>query len=101
MMKKVEEAYEAFFKIYNDTMVAKLIQETQPKWFRNEKDLKIGDVIYFRKDEGSAIKGSWTTGLVDDVVRGSDGLVREATVKYFNSSETSPHRTTRSVRTLV
>ena len=27
------------------------MQDTQPKWFRTEKDLKIGDVVYFRKDE--------------------------------------------------
>ena len=101
MMKKVEETYQIFYKIYNDTMVARMIMETQPKWFRTERDLKVGDVVYFRKSEGSAIKGSWTTGVCEEVTRGKDGLIREATVKYFNSSEETPRYTTRSVRTLV
>ena len=38
---------------------------------------------------------------MEDVVRGSDGLIREASVKYFNSTEDTPRYTTRSVRTLV
>ena len=101
MMNKVEEAFKTFYKIYNDTMVAKLLQDTQPKWFRSEKDLKVGDVVYFRKDEGSAIKGAWTTGVVEEIVKSGDGLVREATVKYCNSTEDTPRFTDRSVRTLV
>ena len=101
MMKKVEEAFQIFYKIYNDTMVAKMIMEMQPKWFRTEKDLKVGDIVYFRKNEGSAIKGSWTTGVCEEVTRGRDDLIREATVKYFNSTENTPRYTTRSVRTLV
>ena len=101
MMDKVRRIYDVFYKLYNDTMVAKLIQETNAKWFRSSKDLKVDDVVYFRKNEGSAVKGEWTVGMVDSVKFGRDGLVREAVVKYSNSSEDFPRYTTRSVRTLV
>ena len=101
IMKKVEEVYKSFYKIYNDTMVAKLIQEAQPKWFRNDRDLKVDDVVFFRKSEGSAIKGSWTVGMVDSITYGADGLIREAAIKYCNASEQIPRYTTRAVRSLV
>ena len=57
--------------------------------------------MYFRKSEGSVIKGSWTLGLVEAVKRGMDGLIREATVKYCNASEDIPRYTDRSIRSLV
>ena len=101
MMDKVEEAYQLFYKLYNDTMVAKLIQETNPKWFRSDKDIKIDDVVYFRKEEGSAIKGAWTVGCVEEVHGGKDGLIREAKIRYCNPSENVSRYTTRSVRTIV
>ena len=101
MMDKVEKAYNVFYKLYNDTMVAKLIQETNAKWFRSSEDLKVDDVVYFRKAEGSVIKGEWTVGAVESVKFGRDGLVREATVKYCNPSENIPRYTTRAARSLV
>ena len=101
MMDKVEKAYNVFYKLYNDTMVAKLIQETNAKWFRSSEDLKVDDVVYFRKSEGSVIKGEWTVGAVESVKFGRDGLVREATVKYCNPSENTPRYTTRAARSLV
>ena len=101
MMQKVESAYKVFYKLYNDTMVAKLIQESQPKWFRCDKDLKVNDVVYFRKSEGSAIKGDWTVGIVEAIKRGMDGLIREATIKYSNPSEGTHRYTERAIRSLV
>ena len=101
MMDKVEKAYEVFYKLYNDTMVAKLIQETNPKWFRSDKDIKIDDVVYFRKDEGSALKGAWTVGCVEEITGGKDGLIREAKIRYCNPSEGVPRFTSRPVRTIV
>ena len=58
MMQKVHKAYDIFYKVYNDTMIPKLMQELQPKWYRTDRDLKIGDVVYFRKLEASAVKGA-------------------------------------------
>ena len=101
MMDKVEKSYEIFYKLYNDTMIAKLIQDTNAKWFRSAEDLKVEDVVYFRKHESSAVKGEWTVGVIESVKFGRDGLVREACVKYCNLSEEFPRYTTRAVRSLV
>ena len=101
MMDKVDKTYKTFYQLYNDTMVAKLIMETQPKWFRSDRDLKVDDLVYFRKDEGSPIKRPWTVGVIVNVKRGRDGLIREATIKYCNHSENVPRYTDRSVRTIV
>ena len=101
MMDKVQKCYEIFYKLYNDTMVAKLIQETNPKWFKSSQDLKVDDVVYFRKLESSAVQGNWSVGVVDSVKFGRDGHIREATVKYVNPSEACSRYTTRSVRSLV
>ena len=46
LMVKVEQAYDAFFNIWNATMVPKLIP--QPKWFKDSPELKPGDIVYFQ-----------------------------------------------------
>ena len=61
--------------------------------FKADKDTKVGDVVYFRKEEASAFKGAWTVGCVEEIERGRDGLVREAVVRYVNASEQTPRYT--------
>ena len=48
LMVKVEQTYDAFFKIWNAIMVPKLIP--QPKWFKDSRELKPGDIVYFQKN---------------------------------------------------
>ena len=47
MMEKVEKAYVAFFKIWNEVMVPKLMKLN--KWFESKGMLAVGDVVYFQK----------------------------------------------------
>ena len=101
MMKKVEETYQIFYNIYNDTMVMKLLLEIQPKWFKSDRDTKVGDVVFFRKDEASPLKGSWTVGSIEVVERGRDGLIREVWIRYVNASENTPRFTNRAIRKVV
>ena len=98
MMKKVEETYEAFFKIWNLSMIPKLIP--QPKWFKESPELKIEDIVYFQKTE-SELSSDWSVGQVDSVIRSRDGVVRRANVRYFNHSEKEPRFSDRAVRSLV
>jgi hypothetical protein len=86
----------------------------KPKWFRSDKDLVSGDLVYFIKREG-ALENKWTMGMVESVKKGRDGIIREAVIKYCNSSEqklslgkndkqldsTFPRYTERSVRKLI
>ena len=55
----------------------------QPKWCKQERDLKEGDIVFFQKDE-SALAIRWTLGTIDQLVIGRDGLARRAMVKYQN-----------------
>ena len=42
--------------------------QDKPKWFKTDKELKVGDLVYFRKKE-SALEGKWAIGVVDDIER--------------------------------
>ena len=48
MLKQVEETYLAWFKIWPNTLVPKLMYT--PKWFKSDKDLEVGNLVYFKKD---------------------------------------------------
>ena len=98
MLEHVDNLYSAWFKVFKDTVVPRLVH--QPKWFKVDKDLKEGDIVYFQKRE-SELGSSWTVGEVDQVVVGRDGLIRRAIIKYFNSSENHPQFTDRAVRKLI
>ena len=76
----------------------KLIQ--QPKWFKNDINMKKGDVVLFNKSEGSLI-GEYKYGMVEEAKLGADGCVRSVVVKYKNSTENVFHTTNRAVRSLV
>ena len=44
--------------------------------FRSDKDLLEGDLVYFVKKEGK-LSNKWTIGMVDSVLKGRDGILRE------------------------
>ena len=98
MVEKVEKLYSAWYKLWKVAVIPKLIR--QPKWFKTDKHLKPGDLVYFEKDSGKATS-VWIMGRVDQVMHGQDGLVREATVAYRNFSENFNRLTNRAARSLV
>ena len=98
MVERVMKAYEAWFKIWSDSYIPKLL--FKPKWFQDDKDLKIGDLVYFQKSETELGGGTWNFGMISGLERGRDGLIRKAVVKYRNATETQDRETERSVRKL-
>ena len=98
IMKNVLDIYDSFFKVYDIAVIPKLIP--QPKWFRDSPEIKVDDVVYFRKSE-SDMSSRWTVGQIDSVTRSKDGIVRRADVRYFNHGENKPRITDRGVRSLV
>ena len=72
-----------------------------PKWFRSDRDLEVGNLVYFQKDPDTAFETKWVIGIIDKVERSRDGLVRIVTVKYFNGLDKTPQFTKRTVRKLV
>ena len=97
MVERVVKAYEAWFKVWSDSYVPKLL--FRPKWFKNESDLKIGDLVYFQKSD-SELGGSWMLGMIAEIERSRDGLIRKVTLKYRNATESQDRTTDRSVRKL-
>ena len=99
ILKKVDETYSAWFKIWLNTLVPKLM--FAPKWFRTDKDLELGNLVYFQKDPDTTFDTKWVVGKVDEIERSRDGIIRMVTVKYFNGQDKTPQYTKRTVRKLV
>ena len=97
MVEKVVKAYEAWFKVWSESYIPKLL--FRPKWFKDDSDLKIGDLVYFQKSE-SELGSNWIFGMIAGIDRSRDGLIRKVTVKYRNASESQDRETDRSVRKL-
>ena len=97
-MSKIEKAYDVFYKIWNSVMVPKRMK--QNKWYKEDEELKPGDVIYFQKEEGD-LASKWSLGLVHEVVRGKDQKVRRISIKYQNAGETIPRYTDRAARSTI
>ena len=99
MVAKVNETYQALFKVWADTYVPKLIYA--PKWHKDDSNLKPGDLVYMKKSPDNKLESKWVIGIVEQAVPGRDGKVRRVIVKYHNASEAGPQLTDRAVRTLV
>ena len=103
LLDHVDKLYSGWFKVFKETVVPRLIH--QPKWFRMEKDLTTGDIVYFKKED-SALGITWKVGEVDQVIVGRDGHVRRAIVKYSVVNENDPQKvslqvTDRAAKSLV
>ena len=99
IMENVEKCYSGWFKIWNNVLIPKLMRV--PKWFKTDKDLKDGDIVYFQKRESELGSGKWIIGQVENVTKGKDGLIREASIRYQNHNENHSRITDRAVRKLV
>ena len=98
ILSRVDEVYETWFKIWRKTLVPKLMN--QQKWFRSDRDLNVGDLVYFRKTD-SGLDGKWITGMIEAVERGRDKLIRMVDIRYQDYGETQPRITSRTVRQLI
>ena len=99
MMAEVQKRTEAWFKIFRDACVPRLL--LQQKWFRNERDLSVGDLVFFRKTDSELGDGDWIVGMVEQVIPSKDGLIRQAVIKYRNATEAFDRFSTRTTRKLV
>ena len=73
----------------------------QPKWYKTDEHLKLGDIVLFRESEGSIVAGRYKYGIVDEVQESADGRIRSATIRYRNATEDFDRTTNRAVRSLV
>ena len=73
----------------------------RPVNWKNEDNLKEGDVVLFRKCEGSVGAGTYQYGIVQAVKPSADGVVRNVLVKYRNADEGKDRQTKRAVKSLI
>ena len=69
------------------------------KWVDGDSEIKVGDIVYFRKQENE-LASEWTLGKVDQVEVSKDGIVRRVHIKYQNFGEDFPRYTDRAARSL-
>ena len=98
LMRLKVEVFQAWWEAWLVSALPKLVPK--PKWFSNDQDLKVGDVVIFVKDEGS-YSGEYKFGIIDGVNVSKDGKIRSVVVKYRNAQEEIMRTTHRAVRTLV
>ena len=97
MVERVVKTYEAWYKVWSDSYIPKLM--FKPKWFNSDSDLKLGDLVYFRKSE-SDLGAPWILGTVAALEWSRDEKIRKVTIKYRNATEAQDRTTYRSVRNL-
>ena len=99
LMKKIESLYSAFYKVWNTSHVPKLLKA--PKWYKeSEEDLKVDDIVYFRKVENE-LSSKWTVGKIVKATKGRDGHVRRVDIEYKNHNEDVPRVTDRAARSVI
>ena len=101
LMDKIVGAYESFFKVWNTSLIPKMMKAS--KWSAGKSEpLLVGDIVYFKKVENN-ISSSWTVGKVVSIEIGRDGIPRRAEVEYHNPGASFGKKqvTDRAVRSLV
>ena len=60
---------------------------------QNDKDLKVGDLVYFQKESDNKLISKWIIGIIDQVIRSKNGRVQRVIVRYQNHNEEGPRFT--------
>ena len=98
IIEQNKSLYQAWFKAWLTSYVPLLM--FQPKWFKSDRDPKIGDVVLFLKSE-SELDKQYQYGIISDLKVSRDGKIRQVEVEYQNSSEHTKRRVFRGTREIV
>ena len=98
ILESNERIYNAWFENWLVSHVPNLIP--QPKWFKNDFHIQVGDIVLITKDD-SVFNTTYQYGIVDAIEVSRDGKSRKALIRYRNHNETFDRTTHRSVRKLV
>ena len=98
VMEENGRIFNTWFDAWLVSYVPKLMEK--PKWYLTDRDMKICDIVLFLKQEGALAK-TYQYGMVHEVEKGQDGVIRKALIKYRNYNENIDRFTLRSVRQLI
>ena len=73
----------------------------KPVYWKKDDNLQKGDVVLFRKGEGTVGSGTYQYGMIESVFPTKDGAARNVMVKYRNADENQDRSTKRSVKALI
>ena len=93
-----KKIYDAWFECWLTAHVPNLM--SQPKWFKSDTNIKIGDIVLLTKQD-SSLASTYQFGRVQKVYTGRDRKIREVDVEYVNNNEKVKRVTHRAVRSLV
>ena len=98
ILEQHNDLYEAWFRAWLISYVPDLM--FQPKWFKSDRDPKVGDVVLFLKSQKEFEK-LYQYGVICDLKVSRDGKIRQVEVEYQNFAESVKRKTTRGTRELV
>ena len=97
-MDENEKIFNAWYETWLISYVPTLMNH--PKWFKDDTDINVGDVILFLKEEGH-ISGVYQYGMIHELKKSKDHKIRSVIVKYRNHNENIDRFTNRAVRELI
>ena len=71
-----------------------------PKLFDSDKDLQVGDIVLFLKNE-NGLSSDYQYGMINKVNVSIDAKIRSVDVKYRNHNESTDRITHRASRQLI
>ena len=92
------EIFTAWFRSWLISYVPSLIET--PKWFKNDRNIAVGDVVLFTKSE-KEFEDIYQYGIIKSVEVSRDGRIRKVDVEYVNHTESTRRTTSRHARDLV
>ena len=90
--------FNSWFENWLLVHVPKLVH--QPKWFKSDEDVQVGDIVLFKKSD-SSLNSTYQYGIISSISISRDGKIRKAEVTYRNYNENTNRSTYRAVRELV
>ena len=96
--KANKEIFDVWFKNWLISKVPMLMH--QPKWFKSDQDIQVGDVVLFLKSDKEFEK-QYQHGMVKDFKLDKDLKIRKVKVEYRNHNESVNRITTRGTRDIV
>ena len=94
-----QRIFESWWEHWLLYAVPELIEK--PVFWKEGKNLTPGDVVLFRKSEGSMGAGTYQYGIVHEVSFSQDNVVRNVLIKYRNVDEGKDRITKRAVKSLI
>ena len=83
-IKLNQSIFNSWFEVWLTVHVPKLMHH--PKWFTNDRDVQVGDIVLFAKREG-AISNTYKFGKIKTVMKSADGRIPKVLVEYRNCNE--------------